>query len=53
MAETHGHAPDPNSAPMHSEVKSNFSALQVTIAVLLGIAAIAAGIVSGVVFANN
>jgi hypothetical protein len=34
-------------------VKSNFSPLQVTMAVLLGLAAIAAGIVTGVVFANN
>lgn len=53
MADTHGHAPDPNAAPMHSEVKERFSPRDVTIAVTLGLAAIVAGIVCGVIFVNN
>jgi len=53
MADTHGHPPDPNAAPMHSEVKQTFAPLDVTIAVAFGLVAIAAGIVFGLIFVNN
>jgi hypothetical protein len=53
MADTHGHPPDPNVAPMHSEVKESFAPLDVTIAVTLGLVAIATGIVFGLIFVNN
>ena len=53
MADSHGAVPDPNAAPMHHDIHERFTALQVTIAVGLGVIAIAAGIVCGIIFVNN
>ena len=53
MADSHGPAPDPNAAPMHHEIKERFSPVDVTICIALGLVAIAAGIISGLVFVNN
>lgn len=49
MAET----TDPNAAPMHHEIKERFSSAQVALAGFLGIAAIVAGLVLGMVLVNN
>lgn len=40
-------------APIHSDVRANFSDLMVAICVALGGVAIAAGIVLGIVIAND
>lgn len=53
MADTHGHAPDPNAAPTHNEVKEDFSTVDATIAIGLGLIAIVAGVVCGMIFVNN
>lgn len=53
MADSHGHAPDPNTAPTHSEVKESFSQVDVVICIALGLIAIAAGTISGLIFVNN
>jgi hypothetical protein len=53
MADTHGHPADPDAAPMHSEVKESFSQLDVVICVALGLIAIAAGTICGIIFVNN
>jgi hypothetical protein len=53
MAETHTTAQDPDAAPMHLDVRERFTALQVTICAAAGAVAIIAGIVLGLVVANN
>lgn len=53
MADTHGQTPDPNAAPMHHEIKESFSTVDVTICIVLGLVAIAAGIISGLLFIND
>ena len=53
MADSHGPAPDPNAAPMHHEIKEQFSPVEVAICVVLGLAALVAGIVTGIIFVNN
>ena len=53
MADSHGPAPDPNAAPMHHEIKERFSTVDVTICIVLGLAAIVAGIISGIIFVND
>ncbi|MEX0783925.1 MAG: hypothetical protein WD557_14890 [Dehalococcoidia bacterium] len=53
MADAHEHPPDPNVAPMHSEVKESFSQVDVVICVALGLIAIAAGTICGILFVNN
>ncbi|HEY5476679.1 MAG TPA: hypothetical protein VIK11_08175 [Tepidiformaceae bacterium] len=53
MADAHATATDPNVAPPHQDVRDRFSPLQVTLCLVLGLAAIAGGIISGILFANN
>jgi hypothetical protein len=53
MADSHGHAPDPNAAPMHSEVKESFSTLDIAICMALALIAIGAGTICGIIFVNN
>ncbi len=50
VADTHD---DPNAAPMHHDIRPDFTSAQVTIAAVLGVVAIVAGIVFGVALANN
>jgi len=47
------HAPDPNAAPMHHEIKERFTNAQAAIAGILGGVAIIAGIVLGIVLAHD
>lgn len=49
----HGHAGDPGAAPMHGEIKESFSAAQVAFVASLGLIATVAGIVAGIVLAND
>lgn len=50
----HGHAPaDPNAAPMHHDLKLDFTMAHAVIAATLGTVAIAAGIIFGIVLAND
>ncbi len=53
MADSHGQAPDPNTAPMHSEIKESFSQVDVFICVTFGLIAIAAGTICGIIFVTN
>jgi hypothetical protein len=53
MSDAHATATDPNVAPPHQDVRDRFSPLQVTLCLVLGLAAIAGGIISGILFANN
>ncbi len=53
MADTHATTEDPNAAPMHHDIKEQFTRLQIAIAVSLGGIAIAAGIVFGLLLAND
>jgi hypothetical protein len=53
MTDSHGHPPDPNAAPTHSEVRESFSQLDVVICVAVGLLAIAAGTICGIIFVNN
>jgi hypothetical protein len=46
-------APEREVAPTHQDVRSTFSDLQIAICVSLGSVAIAAGIVLGIVIAND
>lgn len=46
-------AEDPNAAPMHHEIYERFTTIQIAIAVALGGIAIIAGIVLGLVLAND
>ena len=51
MAEPH--ASDPNAAPMHHEIRERFASVHVTIAAALGILAIVAGVLFGILLAND
>lgn len=54
MADTHHDTPqDPNVAPMRQQVRERFAAFHVAAAALLGLVAIAAGTVLGIVLAND
>ncbi len=53
MADPHEPPPDPNAAPMHHEIKERFATGDIMICVALGLIAIVAGIVSGIIFVNN
>ena len=54
MADTHHDTPqDPNVAPMRQQVRERFAAIHVTEAALLGLIALAAGTVLGIVLAND
>jgi len=44
---------EPDTSPMRYDVRYHFSEFQVFLAGFLGVAAIAAGIVCGLAFANN
>lgn len=46
-------APEPEVAPIHQDVQANFSDLLVAICVGLGAVAISAGIVLGILIAND
>ncbi|MBI5946528.1 MAG: hypothetical protein HY875_00125 [Chloroflexi bacterium] len=47
------HAQDPNAAPMHHEIKERFTNAQAAVSGILGAVAIIAGIVLGIVLAND
>lgn len=47
------HSDDPNVAPLRQQVRTSFSGLQVMLLTAMGSVAIIAGIVCGIVFANN
>ena len=53
MAQEHHEPQNPNAAPMHLEVKADFSRLQVAYAVGLAAIAVIAGLVLGIVLANS
>jgi hypothetical protein len=53
MADSHGHASDPDAAPTRSEIKESFSQVDVVICIALGVVAIAAGTICGIIFVNN
>ena len=44
---------NPEEAPMHHDVDERFTSFQVGAAAVLGVAAIVAGIVAGLVFSNT
>ncbi len=52
MADSHDNE-DPNAAPMRQYIDENFSEFQVGAAWVLGIVALALGIVFGITMANN
>lgn len=47
------HHDDPNTAPMHHDIKEYFGTGQTVIAGALGLVAIAAGIIFGLIFTNS
>ncbi|MGI8424645.1 MAG: hypothetical protein ACR2NO_11155 [Chloroflexota bacterium] len=47
------HSEDPNAAPMHHDIKERFETVQVVIAGSLGMLALIAGIVAGLLFVND
>ncbi|MCC7366343.1 MAG: hypothetical protein IT303_18445 [Dehalococcoidia bacterium] len=49
----HGHHDDPNAAPMHHDIVERFSGAMVGYMATLGVVAIVAGIVAGLLFAND
>lgn len=53
MADAHATVVDPDAAPPHQDVRDRFSSWQVTLSLVLGLVAIAGGLVSGILFANN
>jgi hypothetical protein len=54
MADTHHDThQDPNAAPMRQQVREHFAAFHVAAAAVLGLVALAAGTVLGVVLAND
>lgn len=53
MTDTHATTEDPNAAPMHHDLKERFSQAQIAFAVALGGIAIVAGVVFGLLFAND
>lgn len=52
MADSHGET-NPDAAPMRQDIKENFSNAQVALAVALGLIATIAGVVFGVLLAND
>lgn len=52
MADTHG-SPNPDAAPMHHDLKEDFSPLQVAFVVGLGLVAAVAGLVLGLILVND
>lgn len=53
MADHHAGEIDPNVAPTHQEIVEDFSFGTVLVATLLGVIATAAGIIFGIVLAND
>ena len=53
VSETHATTEDPNTAPMHHEIEQRFSRFQVAFGVGLGLVAIVAGVVAGLLLANS
>lgn len=53
MADAPAPAVDPNAAPTHQDVRDRFSSWQVALCLVLGLAAIAGGIITGILFANS
>ncbi len=53
MADTHATSEDPNAAPMHHDIKERFSQAQIALAVALGGIAIVAGVLFGLLLAND
>lgn len=50
---TDSHDADPNVAPMHHDIRTQFAAAQMAIVAGLGAVAIIAGIVFGLLLAND
>jgi len=50
---TDSHEADPNVAPMHHDIRTRFAAAQIAIVGGLGVVAIIAGIVFGLLLAND
>jgi hypothetical protein len=50
MADSHD---DPNAAPMHHDIRERFAMPHVILAYALGLVATAAGIIFGIVLAND
>lgn len=53
MADSHGTHEDPNAAPMHHDIREHFATGHIVLAYALGLLATAAGIVFGIVLAND
>jgi len=53
MADSHGEHLDPNTSPLRQQVKEDFSAAAVSFAVALGVVAAAAGVILGIILAND
>lgn len=53
MADSHGEDLDPNASPMRQQIKEDFSSAAVAFAVSLGAIAAIAGLVLGIVLAND
>ncbi len=53
MSETHATTEDPNTAPMHHDIAERFSRLQIAFATAVGLVAIVAGVLSGLLFADS
>jgi len=51
--DAHGHHDDPNSAPMHTDVRANFSPGAVFFCYLLAAITLVAGVVTGLTVINN
>jgi hypothetical protein len=48
-----GHDADPNAAPLRQDIRTQFAAAQIAIVAAMGALAIVAGIVFGLLFAND
>ena len=48
-----GHDVDPNTAPMRQDIRTQFTSAQMAIVAAMGILAITAGIVFGLLLAND
>jgi hypothetical protein len=44
---------DPNASPMHHDIVENFDNVHVWIALIMGLAATAVGVVTGILLVNN
>jgi len=51
--DAHGHPADPNSAPMHTDVRPDFSTGAVVFCYLLAVVTLIAGVVTGITLVNN